>query len=266
MESIRFANEVKNLFYEVKPFSKFKLDIDVHTIGKKICVEENAYRYECPHSLSDLVGNALLQGAKQVMVVGDREKGLYLHSKNGIPIINSDDPAALMIHEYLHVLGFSDEYEEDVKDPPRRYIANQRKVQVCSPRWFDAAHFFNLVYYQGPKDNMRGALEDIVPWAKVDSYEKSEVPLFKAPLCGGIDKSLLGVNYSNTPSILSKVDGEVSKELEKALEVILQNKGIQKKVKRKPSSKRVVNHIKIIPDKKSVLLKYIQNLLNWFNQ
>lgn len=104
------ANEVVKLFKATYPFNQFDIEIEiVRATAEQLNCKTDASIERLVNCDSKFVrSDSLKRISDQAFIVRDMNK--YGGSGGGIPVMTTHSPVNVMLHEYLHTLGFSDEY------------------------------------------------------------------------------------------------------------------------------------------------------------
>lgn len=108
------ASEVKDLFLKTYPFNQLEMDFEI----KKVSAQELdcssdpiADRLIVCKGVEKILKNARDAWGDQAFIVKDLNK--YGGSGGSVPVISTDKKSdvRMMLHEYMHTLGFCDEYK-----------------------------------------------------------------------------------------------------------------------------------------------------------
>jgi len=110
----KMAKDVIGIFKNTYPFNTLDIDFIVMPVDSaflKCEADSNIERLQ--HCDSDNVANdAAKKGIDQAMVIKDSKQfGGGATVGSGIPVVTTASPVRTLIHEYLHTLGFWDEYK-----------------------------------------------------------------------------------------------------------------------------------------------------------
>ena len=105
------AKEVITLFKTTYPFNKFNIDFNIKTVEAKElnCKSENGIERLINCDSSGIAYQASQLGIDQVFIV--KKSAAYGGSGGSIPVITTNSSARTLLHEFLHTLGLSDEYQ-----------------------------------------------------------------------------------------------------------------------------------------------------------
>jgi hypothetical protein len=170
------ANEVISLFQNTEPFNEFEVEYVVRQmptddLGCTRPYPEVERVIEC--DTRHILMSAQEAGFDQAMVISDSDT--YGGAAGTIPVMSSVTPPETMVHEYLHVLGFCDEYHYTTRDEADLYCSN--------PRFFD--RYLNAVIiepieggYTGD-EHARSEHSGDIPWY---SHIHAETPIASSTL------------------------------------------------------------------------------------
>lgn len=136
------ANEVKSLMERLAPFSEMNMQIEVRSLSTADlgCAPDRGIQRLVVCNNRSITRLAMREGFDQPLVVSSNPN--YGGSGGGVPVITSapNVPASMMVHEYMHTLGFCDEYIYSVADLARhnycsrRLTANRPNLARITPR------------------------------------------------------------------------------------------------------------------------------------
>jgi hypothetical protein len=112
------ANEVKTLMEGLPPFSEMNMQIEIRSMSTQVlnCAPTPGIDrlVECDNNA--ITAQAVRDGFDQPLVVSASSN--YGGSGGAVPVITSASnvPASMMVHEYMHTLGFCDEYVYSAQD------------------------------------------------------------------------------------------------------------------------------------------------------
>lgn len=104
------AKEVQNTFRKTYPFNQFELDIEIKSVPASDlnCNSRYGIARDIGCDSAKIRLESTFKGIDQVFIV--KESAVYGGSGGSIPVITSSSPSSMILHEYLHTLGFRDEY------------------------------------------------------------------------------------------------------------------------------------------------------------
>jgi hypothetical protein len=174
------AQEVINTFKNTYPFNQYDIEYEVKSVqSSELSCKADAAIARLPEcDTHGIVLDAAARGVSQAIIVKDNP--VYGGSGGAIPIVTTGSPATVAVHEYMHTLGLSDEYQYSAAE------AVTYCQGVSSP---------NLVYIE-PNPNgyqndssARSQHMGQIPWAE---FIKSETPITHS---GGTLLGTDGVNH-----------------------------------------------------------------------
>jgi len=121
------AQEVISTFRQTEPFNEFEVEFEIRQLSTE---ELGCSRpYEAVPRVIECDTLGILQrtfndGFDQAMVVSDSDS--WGGAAGSVPVMSSSNPSSTMIHEYMHTLGFCDEYEFTTEDEANIYCTPQR--------------------------------------------------------------------------------------------------------------------------------------------
>ena len=112
------ANEVKNLMKGMPPFSEMNMQIEIRQMSTQDlgCAPTPGIDRLVVCNNDTINQRAASEGFDQPLVVSSSSN--YGGSGGSVPVITTADnvPASMMVHEYMHTLGFCDEYVYSAQD------------------------------------------------------------------------------------------------------------------------------------------------------
>jgi hypothetical protein len=194
------ANEIINYFNTVVPFNEFNFDFKIFSIDstKLNCKSKFGIDRLIDCNKSYVSMKAARDGVDQAFIVSDSKK--YGGSGGSIPVITSSrkTPVSMIVHEYLHSLGFGDEYT---------YSKSEAKL-YCTKKEMDK--YLNLTIIKPLKGGYESDIyakavhssdiqwyPDIKPGTPISSRllgtpaeNNGEIGLFKAKSCAKAAKEI----------------------------------------------------------------------------
>jgi hypothetical protein len=163
------------MFQNTVPFNEFELEFEVRQMPTEDLDCSRTYP-EVPRIIECDTGHIMTStftdGFDQAMVVSDIEG--YGGAAGTIPVISSSSPSGTMLHEYMHVLGFCDEYH---------YLNQQEADLYCRPsnfrRYINATVIEPLEGGYSGDEHARSEHADDIPWY---SHISSETPIATSEL------------------------------------------------------------------------------------
>ncbi|MBC7537693.1 MAG: hypothetical protein H7281_02640 [Bacteriovorax sp.] len=174
------AQEVINTFKNTYPFNQYDIEYEVKSVqASQLNCKADAAIARLPEcDTHAIVLDAAQRGVSQAIIVKDNP--IYGGSGGAIPVVTTGSPASVAVHEYMHTLGLSDEYQ---------YSASEAVIyckSVSSP---------NLAFIE-PNPNgyqndssARSQHMGHIPWGE---FIKSETPITHS---GGTLLGTDGVNH-----------------------------------------------------------------------
>jgi hypothetical protein len=127
------AQEVRDFFQNTPPFSEFHFEMEIRSMmtDELACQATEGIPRLVVCDTRTIMDQAYYDNFDQAFVVSDSEA--YGGSGGAIPVITSSNsvPISTMIHEYMHVLGFCDEYIYSAQD--------LETFDYCSPNFISNA-------------------------------------------------------------------------------------------------------------------------------
>jgi hypothetical protein len=105
------AREVIKEFKKTYPFNTFEIDFEVVKVEPSAldCPIMNNIKRLPVCDTTKINKDSAKRGSDQAMII--KQSNTYGGSGGGVPTITTATPARTLLHEYLHTLGFKDEYK-----------------------------------------------------------------------------------------------------------------------------------------------------------
>jgi len=109
-KSLKHANDFVHEISNLSPFNEFEIEYKVIYISKeKLKCKSNKKIERLPECRTfTLSVKAFMSGVDQLMII--KESNKYGGSGGSIPIITTSTPPRALVHEFMHTIGFGDEY------------------------------------------------------------------------------------------------------------------------------------------------------------
>ena len=130
----KMAREVIEVFKSTYPFNTFDIDYEIIPVESSTlkCESDDKIKRLPTCDSTEVLKDAAKKGIDQAMIIKDGMQ--YGGSGGGIPITTTKSPARTLLHEYLHTLGFNDEYQ---------FSAEESKV-YCDTDTYHGANVANI--------------------------------------------------------------------------------------------------------------------------
>ncbi len=151
------ANEIVSLFKKTYPFNQFEINYEVKSVAadQLNCHPMNGIARNLGCDSENIARDAASHGVDQAVIVKNVSE--YGGSGGSIPVISVNSPARTIIHEYMHALGFCDEYEYAESEAPLYCNAGGANMAMIEP---------NPNGYSDDADARKQHMGDI-PWGQL---------------------------------------------------------------------------------------------------
>lgn len=124
------AEQVKQLFKTTYPFNQYNIDFEIvsATAAELNCAPDPAITRLVVCNSTHVTTDSAARGSDQAFIV--RDLAQYGGSGGGVPVITTQSDPRMMLHEYLHTLGLSDEYEYSASEAPRFCTSTTRSPNL----------------------------------------------------------------------------------------------------------------------------------------
>lgn len=244
------AIEVAELFKKTYPFSKYEIEFEiVQTTAEELnCTSTPGIERLVVCDSKFVKKNSLSSNTDQAFIV--RDMSIYGGSGGGIPVMTTNSPTSVMLHEYLHTLGFSDEYtysaEEAViychkgirtanmveiaPNESYQYDAEAKSLHQGDIPWFMNIHWYTKITTGTALGT--GSVTGLAPTNTSGEPLALGTPtgLYKGKTCENASPKLAIWHPGGEGTLMQDNDAGIGKAGEEIVAKILESKGVREKV------------------------------------
>lgn len=251
------SEEIAELMKKMYPFNKFHMEIEIVKVPpeKLKCQSLDGVERLVGCEENGLQSEAIKKGGDQVFFVKDLSKYGGSAAEGGIPAITTATSAATMVHEYLHVLGFHDEYEYPAEEAGRlcTTIASAPNMAIIDPlpsykndSFARRKHSAEIPWYedissttpitQSNESELGTGSTDFLKKTPVNLSGEGEMlgvrtGLYRGKICNQATPVKVSWHPGDGSTIMEKTENGLGAPLEKIVENLLLSKGLKLKIK-----------------------------------